>query len=289
MSFGISAILGTVAAATGLTSMGIGLVNASKSANAAAKSERESKLLMAEAERKSEIKFFEGLNVPLDPFKAQQEANLVTTKTAIDALREGDQRALVGGIGRVNMANNQQSEQNRNAMSEALYANNKFKAEKAQLQNENLVDINVGQAQNASARRVDQMRQKNFAMQQAVSGMGTALKAGNQLVPLFGKNKLDRNVAKAYDNLSQEQLISFQQEGLNEYQIKEKLTDMFNRNVLQEGMSAEELTKQMAMLDGTNILPGSFNPDTKAGFNTEYKPNDAYGSLMNAFGNTSTN
>ena len=222
MSFGISAILGTVAAATGLTSMGIGLVNASKSANAAAKSERESKLLMAEAERKSEIKFFEGLNVPLDPFKAQQEANLVTTKTAIDALREGDQRALVGGIGRVNMANNQQSEQNRNAMSEALYANNKFKAEKAQLQNENLVDINVGQAQNASARRVDQMRQKNFAMQQAVSGMGTALKAGNQLVPLFGKNKLDRNVAKAYDNLSQEQLISFQQEGL-EKKINKRL------------------------------------------------------------------
>ena len=289
MSFGIAAIMGTVAAATGLTSFGMGLSNASKARDAQVKAERESKVLMEEAERKAEKNFYEGLNVPLDAFNAQFEQQLQQQQQGLQALQEGDARSVASGVGRVGALAGQQGEQTRIAMGEALYANNKMKADSRQDVNQQLIEMNVGQAADQNMMRRDAIKQENQAMQQAVQGVGTALKAGNQLVPLFGKNKLDRNVANAYDNLSQEQLTSFQQEGLDEYQIKEKLKDMFNRNVLQEGMSAEELTEQMKMLDGTNILAGSFNPDTKAGFNTAYKPNDAYGSLMNAFGSISKN
>jgi len=84
--------LGITSAVLGLGSMGIGISNAAKARRAAAKAERESKLLMKEAERKAEKNYYEGVNVPLDAFNKKFEEQLQQQKQGLQALQEGDPR-----------------------------------------------------------------------------------------------------------------------------------------------------------------------------------------------------
>ena len=205
MAFGVTAILGTVAAATGLASFGMGLGNAAKARNAQAKAERESKLLMADAERKAEKNFYEGLNVPLDAFNAQFEQQLQQQQQGLQALQEGDARAVASGVGRVGALAGQQGEQTRIAMGEALYANNKMKADAKQDVNQQLIGMNVGQAADQNMMRRDAMRQENQGMQQAMSGLGSALSAGNDMVNLY---QGDANT-RAFGKLTDEQKAKF--------------------------------------------------------------------------------
>jgi len=205
MAFGVTAILGSVAAATGLASFGMGLGNAAKAKDAQAKAERESKLLMAEAERKAEKNFYEGLNVPLDAFNAQFEQQLQQQQQGLQALQEGDARAVASGVGRVGALAGQQGEQTRIAMGEALYANNKMKADSKQAVNQQLIGMNVGQAADQNMMRRDAMRQENQGMQQAISGLGSALSAGNDMVNLY---QGDANT-RAFGKLTDEQKAKF--------------------------------------------------------------------------------
>ena len=225
MAFGVTAILGTVAAATGLASFGMGLGNAAKARNAQAKAERESKLLMADAERKAEKNFYEGLNVPLDAFNAQFEQQLQQQQQGLQALQEGDARAVASGVGRVGALAGQQGEQTRIAMGEALYANNKMKADAKQDVNQQLIGMNVGQAADQNMMRRDAMRQENQGMQQAMSGLGSALSAGNDMVNLY---QGDANT-RTYGRLTEEQKAKFVGANnikMNEAEIIEQIKNM---------------------------------------------------------------
>ena len=205
MAFGVTAILGSVAAATGLASFGMGLGNAAKARDAQAKAERESKVLMAEAERKAEKNFYEGLNVPLDAFNAQFEQQLQQQQQGLQALQEGDARAVASGVGRVGALAGQQGEQTRIAMGEALYANNKMKADAKQNVNQQLIKMNVGQAADQNMMRRDAMRQENQAMGQAMGGLTSALSAGNDMVNLY---QGDENT-RAFGQLTDAQKAKF--------------------------------------------------------------------------------
>ena len=134
--------LGITSAAIGLGSVGIGLGNAGKARRAAAKAERESKQLMKEAERKAEANYYEGVNVPLDAFNKQFEEQLQQQKQGLQALQEGDARSVASGVGRVGALAANQGEKTRIAMGEALYQNNKMKADAKQNVNQQLIDIN---------------------------------------------------------------------------------------------------------------------------------------------------
>lgn len=202
---GILTGLGILSAATGLGSMGMGLGNAAKARSAQAKAERESKLLMAEAERKAEKNFYAGLNVPLDAFGAQFEQQLQQQQQGLQALQEGDARTVAAGVGRVGALAGQQGEQTRIAMGDALYANNKMKADSEQAVNQQLIKMNVGQAADQNAMRRDAMRQESQGMQQAMSGFGSALSAGNDMVNLY---QGDANT-RAFGRLTDEQKAEF--------------------------------------------------------------------------------
>ncbi len=184
--------LGITSAAIGLGSVGIGLGNAGKARRAAAKAERESKQLMKEAERKAEANFYEGLNVPLDAFNKQFEEQLQQQQQGLQALQEGDPRNLAAGVGRVGALAANQGEKTRIAMGEALYQNDKMKADAKQNVNQQLIDINVGSAADQSMMARDARRAESQGMQQAVEGLGAVAGAASDLVPTFGKSKADR-------------------------------------------------------------------------------------------------
>ena len=192
-------VLGITSATLGLASTGMGISNASKASRAAQKADRESKLLMKEAERKAEKNFYEGLNVPLDAFNAQFEEQLQQQKQGLQALQEGDARAVASGVGRVGALAGQQGEQTRIAMGEALYANNKMKADAKQAVNQQLIGMNVGQAADQNMMRRDAMRQENQAMGQAMGGLTSALSAGNDMVNLYQGDENTRAFGKLTD------------------------------------------------------------------------------------------
>ena len=216
-------VLGITSATLGLASTGMGISNASKASRAAQKADRESKLLMKEAERKAEKNFYEGLNVPLDAFNAQFEEQLQQQKQGLQALQEGDARAVASGVGRVGALAGQQGEQTRIAMGEALYANDKMKADARQNVNQNLIDINVGGAADASARARDQRKLEQVGMQTAVGGLQSAVGAGKDILKTYGKSKADRVGNRLYDSIGESDMKNLTDSGLDETDIRTKL------------------------------------------------------------------
>ena len=237
-------ILGGIAAATGLASLGIGIGNAAKARRAAAKAERESKRLMKEAERKAERNFYEGLNVPLDAFNKQFEEQLQQQQQSLQALQEGDARAVASGVGRVGALAADQGEKTRIAMGEALYQNNKMKADERYNVNQQLIDINVGAAADQSARARDQRRLESQGMQQAVDGLGAVAGAASDLVPAFSKTKTDRRAGKLLSSITAADKAKLNAQGLDDTAIIDRLSQIPNL----EKMSFSELNNIIEQL-----------------------------------------
>ncbi len=220
-------VLGITSATLGLASTGMGISNASKASRAAQKADRESKALMKEAERKAERNFYEGLNVPMDAFNKEFEQTLQQQQQSLQALQEGDARAVASGVGRVGALAGEQGEKTRIAMGEALYANDKMKADAKQNVNQNLIDINVGGAADASARARDQRKLEQVGMQTAVGGLKSAVGAGKDIIKTYGKSKADRIGNRLYESIGKEDMTKLTDSfGLDETGIREKLAEI---------------------------------------------------------------
>ena len=236
--------LGITSAAIGLGSVGIGLGNAGKARRAAAKAERESKQLMKEAERKAEANYYEGVNVPLDAFNKQFEEQLQQQKQGLQALQEGDARSVASGVGRVGALAANQGEKTRIAMGEALYQNNKMKADAKQNVNQQLIDINVGATADQSMMARDARRAESQGMQQAVEGFGAVAGAASDLVPAFGKSKADRRAGKLLGSISAADKSKLNLQGLDDTAILDRLSQIPNI----ENMSRADLNVIMEQI-----------------------------------------
>ena len=237
-------ILGGIAAATGLASLGIGIGNAGKARRAALKAERESKQLMKEAERKAEVNYYEGLNVPLDAFNKQFEEQLQQQQQSLQALQEGDPRNLAAGVGRVGALAANQGEKTRIAMGEALYENNKMKADAKDLVNQQLIDINVGAAADQSMMARDARRAESQGMQQAVEGLGAVAGAASDLVKPFSMSKADRRASKLLGSISAADKSKLNLQGLDDTAIIARLSQIPNI----ENMTRAELNVIMEQI-----------------------------------------
>jgi hypothetical protein len=236
--------LGITSAAIGLGSVGIGLGNAGKARRAAAKAERESKQLMKEAERKAEANYYEGLNVPLDAFNKKFEEQLQQQKQGLQALQEGDPRNLAAGVGRVGALAANQGEKTRIAMGEALYQNNKMKADAKQNVNQQLIDINVGAAADQSMMARDARRAESQGMQQAVDGLGAVAGAASDLVKPFSMSKADRRASKLLGSISAADKSKLNLQGLDDTAILDRLSQIPNI----ENMTRAELNVIMEQI-----------------------------------------
>lgn len=260
-------VLGITSATLGLASTGMGISNASKASRAAQKADRESKLLMKEAERKAEKNFYEGLNVPMDAFNKEFEQTLQQQQQGLQALQEGDARAVASGVGRVGALAGEQGEKTRIAMGEALYANNKMKADARQNVNQNLIDINVGGAADASARARDQRKLEQVGMQTAVGGLKSAVGAGKDILKTYGKSKEDRIGNRLYESIGQEDMTKLTESfGLDETGIREKLGEIPGI----ENMTRAEINVIIEQMKQGNFDFNAFAPENY--FATTVKP-----------------
>tara|TARA_R100001086_G_scaffold158824_1_gene85098 strand:- start:2655 stop:3401 length:747 start_codon:yes stop_codon:yes gene_type:complete len=194
----------TTAAVIGIAAGGAqavqGFMNASKQKQAARKANQAAEKAMKEARRRAEVDEYAGLDVPLDAFEAQNEANLAADKQAIEALQEGDARALAAGVGRVGAQQSAEAEQTRMAMADEMFNLDKMKADSREAIKQQQISMDVGEAkmQDQRAREAEQARAA--AIQSGFQGISKAATAAADLAPLYGKSANDRRAQKMMDS-----------------------------------------------------------------------------------------
>ena len=186
------AVSGGIGALSGLASFGMGIDSMITARRKQAEAERKNKQLMDEAKRMAEKDFYAGVNVPLDAFNKQFEETLQQQQQSLQALQEGDARSVAAGVGRVGALAGEQGEKTRVALGEALYANNKMKADSKQAINQQGIDINVGMAQDESLRAKDANRQASQAMAGAQEGLASGLQGAAGLIPGYLQGRDDK-------------------------------------------------------------------------------------------------
>jgi len=186
------AVSGGIGALSGLASFGMGIDSMVTARRKQAQAERQNKLLMEEAKRMSEKDFYAGVNIPLDAFNKQFEETLQQQQQSLQALQEGDARSVASGVGRVGALAGEQGENTRIALGEALYQNDKMKADSKQSINQQGIDINVGMAQDESLRAKDANRQASQAMAGAQEGLASGLQGAAGMIPGYLQGRQDK-------------------------------------------------------------------------------------------------
>jgi hypothetical protein len=186
------AVSGGIGALSGLASFGMGIDSMITARRKQAEAERKNKQLMDEAKRMAEKDYYAGVNVPLDAFNKQFEETLQQQQQSLQALQEGDARSVAAGVGRVGALAGEQGEKTRVALGEALYQNNKMKADSKQNINQQGIDINVGMAQDESLRAKDANRQASQAMAGAQEGLASGLQGAAGLIPGYLQGRDDK-------------------------------------------------------------------------------------------------
>jgi len=185
-------VSGGIGALSGLASFGMGIDSMITARRKKAEAERKSEQLMAEAKRMSEKDFYAGVNVPLDAFNKQFEETLQQQQQSLQALQEGDARSVASGVGRVGALAGEQGEKTRIALGEALYANNKMKADSKQSINQQGIDLNIGAAQDQSLMAKDASRQINQSMAGAQAGLTSGLQSAAGMIPTYLEGRGDK-------------------------------------------------------------------------------------------------
>ena len=125
----------------------------------------------------------------------------VTQLEAIQALQEGDPRALAAGVGGIGQVASLADEKMRIGLAQDLYANREMKADKAAAINEEVINMNLGQAKQFGQEAQVAKEARNEAIISGISSLGQAAATASDAAPLFGKGKTNRQIADISSNL----------------------------------------------------------------------------------------
>lgn len=186
------AIAGLVISA-GTTAMSfIGAGKQKRKEEAAARS---AALAMAEVEKELTKNEMKALAIQQEPYEQMQDTLGAQIKTEMAAIREGDQRGVLGGSQRVQEGAVQASGAIRTAQGQEMSELDKLVADEETRKSDIRMQIKLGEAagaQQAAAQAADARNQLN---QQALMGLGSTVSQGLQMVPTYGKSAEARDVA----------------------------------------------------------------------------------------------
>ena len=164
---------------------------AEKQKEASEKAARLAATAMKDARSKAEKDPYAKLSVPLDAYEQEFEQNLAASQQSVEALQEGDSRALAGGVGRVGAQSAQQAEDTRIAMGEDMFELDKLKAESKDAINQQLIEMDVANAKEQNQRQRDSQAARAQAIQSGVGSISSGLQSAASLAPLYGQSRAD--------------------------------------------------------------------------------------------------
>jgi hypothetical protein len=190
----------TTAAVVGI---GTAVASTAKSFSEASKQKRlmedankEASKLMADARRRAEKDSFEGLTVPTEAYEAAFETTLAANQQQVEALQEGDARALAAGVGRVGANTEAAAEKTRQEMGQDLFNVQKMKAQSKENIKQQLMAFDVAGSKDAKLRAAQAEEAAAKATKEGIAGIGKSMTAIGSAAPLFGGGDLDLEMAQ---------------------------------------------------------------------------------------------
>lgn len=190
-------------AATAATTTG-SFIQASKQKKLQKEAEAEADRALAEARKKLEVNFYEGLSIQKEPYELAREALLSSGAQAIQAGVEGSERGAAATAGRVQMAQQQGQRKIASAMGQDMFGLQKLALQEESRLRDMGVDLDIREVegQQAQAQAAEAARQAQ--MQKAIAGVGEFIKGAGNLIPEFmpdsdtrASNKLNRQFERA--------------------------------------------------------------------------------------------
>lgn len=175
-----------VGIAAGVASTAKSFSDAAKAKKAQKKASEDAARLMSDARKRAQVDEFAGLSVPTDAYEAAFETTLAANKQQVEALQEGDTRALAAGIGRAGAQAAASAEQTRQQMGQDLFNVQKMKAQSRENIKQQLIGMDVGAAKDAKAEAAYQEQLRAQKIQQGIQGIGQVAGAVGGAAPLFG-------------------------------------------------------------------------------------------------------
>ena len=197
----------TIAAGGSLIGAGLSYRQAANQSKVAAKARVASDKLIADARKKSEKDYYEGLNVPLDAYGEQFAQNMANQQQTIQALQEGDTRNLIGGVQGLTAAAAAANEQTRIGLGQELYANRQMKADSKQNINQQQLQMDIGQAADQQLMARDAEQASTAATQSAISGVVSAGLNIAEGMALYGKTSAIKDAEKLLEGVTEADLL----------------------------------------------------------------------------------
>jgi len=186
-----------MAAATAIISTGIALGSAGASFAQASKKNRLEKeaseaatKYMDEAKKKLDVNYAEGVQVPLEGYENAARMNQASAAQSLEAMKESGQRALIGGVGRLQEQSMMGAEQLRQSLQRDLYNRDVAIAEEAAGNRDALAAIDLGGSAGAQEAAADADAQKTAAI---TSGVGSLAGAATTLMERQDLYKQQKN------------------------------------------------------------------------------------------------
>ena len=170
-------------------SAGMGFAQASKARKLAAQENKKADRLMQEARDKAEKNIYEGLSVPMEAYNREFRENTAQQMQNVQSLQEAGGRTLAAGIGKVAGQGTMSNQDISVRLGQAVYDNEKMKADASQDVNQQLIKMDVGQSSSARRAAADLKTEAAQATSGAIESVGSAVSYGAALAPLFPSKK----------------------------------------------------------------------------------------------------
>ena len=192
-----SLIVGITSAAIGATSAGLSFAQAGRQRRLMQEAEIEADRALEQARAKLEVNYMEHIAIQKEPYELQREQALQATATALEGVREGEARGAAAGVGRVALANQQLTNQQRAAMSKELQGLEIATAQEESRLRDIGIQLDLGEVQGAQQAAADAQAASAAAMQQGMTSAAGALQAGLSTIPLYQQNTAQQQQALA--------------------------------------------------------------------------------------------
>ena len=155
---------------------------------------------VADARKKLDVNFYEGLSIPKGPYELAREAALMQGAIGVEAVREGDQRGAAAGVGRIQDAQEKAQLNVASQMEERLHKLDLLtKKEDARL-NDEKIKLDLGEAEGAQLAARDAQEASQQAVQQGMAGVVSLGSQAVDHIPLFGNEEDIKRFQAAYGN-----------------------------------------------------------------------------------------
>jgi len=210
--------------------------------------------MMADARRRAEVDNYEALSLPLDAYEAQLNNNLAADKQAIEALQEGDARALAAGVGRVGAQQAAETDATRIAMGDEMFNINKMKADSKENIKQQQIAMDVGEAKMKDQIAYEEEQRRAAGLTAGFAGIGQVATGVGELAPLYGKSTGDRRAGKMMDDPAMKMKAELAGVDINDEAA-------FFDWLSQQGMTGKQVRKRNAAMTNESmfdILEGNY-------------------------------